>query len=267
MDNVKRKQNPMRIISRVLVSTVSLFIFSQALAQDTSNYRTVFPSGIFIGYGLGSYSVRDEYISKQRYSGTLTYVNVEWVRFHDTNAYRLAFEYRSSGNISNNKISAKVGQFTFSQDFSYSIGKFPGDIHAYVGPSVQIFYYGIDFNFAEPGTFISPKTFGVVGSLGINAECIYRLSDVVIFESLLRSNVVSFTAKDNDEQKYGDESGPALTSVFTATKIDFILSARLRLIDDVSVYLGYKFDFSRINRWDPYVAASNSLFTSINYEF
>jgi hypothetical protein len=78
--------------------------------------------------------------------------------------------------------------------------------------------------------------------------------------------LVSFAAKDNDEQKYGNESGPALTSVFTATKIDLVLSARLELIDNSSICIGYKFDFSRINKWDPYIAASNSLFASMNYE-
>jgi hypothetical protein len=104
----------MKIISRIIVHTILLIIISQASAQDTINYKTVFPAGIFVGYGLGSYSVKDEYISKEKYSGTLPYFNVEWVRFHDKNAYRLEFEYRNSSKISNNKISAKVGQFTFN---------------------------------------------------------------------------------------------------------------------------------------------------------
>ena len=260
----------MKTISRIIVHTILLIIISQASAQDTINYKTVFPSGIFVGYGLGLYSVKDEYISKEKYSGTLPYFNVEWVRFHEMHAYRLEFEYSNSSDISNNNISAKVEQFTFNQDFIYSIGNFSifsKKIHAYLGPSVQFFYYNIRYNFAEPGTFISPKTFGLIGSLGLNTELIYQFSKKLKLESFLRLNGISFTFKDNDEQKYGDESDPTLTSVFTATKFDYTLSMRYYLIKKFSISLGYRFDFSRINKWDPYIAASDILFISLNYRF
>jgi len=176
----------MKTISRIIVFTISIIIISKASAQDTVSYKTVFPSGVFVSYGLGSYAVKDEYISKEEYSGTLPYFNVEWVRFHDKNAYRLEFDYRNSSKISNNKISAKVKQFTFNQDFIYFLGNvsiFSRNIYAYLGPSVQLFYYDINYNFATPGT------------------------------------------------------------------------------------LGYKFDFSRISKWEPYIAASNNFLTSLNYEF
>ena len=114
----------MKTKSRIIIFTIFIFIISHVSAQDTLNYATEFPSGIFISYGLGSYSVKDEYISKEKYSGTLPYFNVEWVRFHEKHAYCLEFEYRSSSEISNNNISAKVEQFTFNQDFIYSIGSF-----------------------------------------------------------------------------------------------------------------------------------------------
>ena len=64
-----------------------------------TNYKTVFPAGFFIGYGLGSYSVKDEYVSKQKYSGTLPGFNGAWVRFHDKNTYRLEFDYFNSSKI------------------------------------------------------------------------------------------------------------------------------------------------------------------------
>jgi len=260
----------MKTILKLIVFTISLIIISQAPAQDKEKYKTSVPSGIFVGYGLGPYSVKDEYISKEKYSGTLPCFNVEWVRFQNKKGYRLEFEYRSSSNISNNNISAKVGQFTFNQDFIYHIGNFSifsRSISAYLGPSVQFFYYDINYNFASPGTFISPKTFGLMGSLGINTQYIYQIYDKLIVESFLRLNLISFSIKDNDEQKYGDESSPTLVSVLTATKLEFALSVRYYLLDNVSISLGYKFDFSRINKWDPYIAASNNFFTSLNYEF
>lgn len=231
------------------------------------NYKTIFPSGISAGYGLGLYSVRDEYISKEKYTGTLPYLNLKWVRFHNKNAYRLEFESQRSTNISNNNISAKVIQLVFNQDFLYAVGSFPlfsGSVYAYLGPSVQFFFYDIDYNFAQPGTFISPNTFGIIGSLGINCAFIYPVNKKLLIEGFLRSNVLSFSGKKIDEYKYADESGPALLFVSTATKIDSDISIRYYLSKRVSASLGYKFDLSRINKWDPYVAASSSLIISVN---
>ena len=192
------------------------------------------------------------------------------MRFHDKAAYRLEFQYRNSGDISNNNISAEVRQFTFNQDFVYFIGSLPlssRSVYAYLGPSAQFFYYDITYDFADPGTFIDPKTFCLIGSLGINTEYIYRFNRRLAAEGLLRLNLISFAIKDNDEQEYGDESNPTLTSVFTATKVDVALSVRYYVVQKVSILLGYRFDFSRIGKWDPYIAASNDVSTSLNFEF
>ncbi|MFC2096480.1 hypothetical protein ACFLQ3_02135, partial [Bacteroidota bacterium] len=129
------------------------------------------------------------------------------------------------------------------------------------------FYYDLRYNFVTPGTYISPKTFGIIGSLGINSEFIYQINSKFKIEGFLRSNLLSFTGKKIDEEVYSNESSPTLLTVFTTTKLDFDLSARYYLFDKVSVSLGYKFDFSRINKWDPYIAASDNLIISLNYKF
>jgi len=41
----------MRTISRIITVTTSLMLISQAPAQNTTNYKTVFPAGIFIANG------------------------------------------------------------------------------------------------------------------------------------------------------------------------------------------------------------------------
>ncbi|KPK86064.1 MAG: hypothetical protein AMS27_05850 [Bacteroides sp. SM23_62_1] len=238
--------------------------------QETTDHKTVFPSGILVGYGQGLFSVKDEYISKEKYSGTLPYLNLEWVRFHNKNAFRLEFEYRNSSNIKNNKISAEVMQFAFNQDFIYPVGNFPlfsRNVYAYVGPSAQFFFYNINYNFAQPGTFISPKTFGIIGSLAINAEFICPVNKKLRIEGLIRSTLLSFSGKDYDERRYENEPGPALLSVITATKFDFDLSMRYYLVNKVSAALRYRFDLVRIHKWDPYIASSNNLIISLNYTF
>jgi len=75
INNCIRKSELMRTISRNIIVIILLMLIPQISAQDTINYRTVFPTGIFVGYGLGSYSITDQYVSKQKYSGSLSCFN------------------------------------------------------------------------------------------------------------------------------------------------------------------------------------------------
>jgi hypothetical protein len=253
----------------IVILTIALLVTIRLPGQDTIDYRTVFPSGISVGYGHGLYSVKDEYVSEEKYSGNLPYLNVEWVRFHNNNGYRLEFEYRNSNSIKNNNISAEAKQFALNQDFFYPVGSFSlfsKSIYVFLGPSLQYFYYDINYNFVQPGTFIVPKSFGNMGSLGINTEFIYQINRKLGIDGFLRSNLISVSNKLIDEEVH-NESSPGLLTVFTATKLDFDLSIRYYLLDRISISLGYKFDLSRINKWNPYIAASDNVIISLKYKF
>jgi hypothetical protein len=254
--------------SSIIIAAIFLALSFNSFGQDSINHKSVFPTGISMQAGLGSFSVKDEYISKEMYSSSMPYFSINWVRFHNKNAYRLELEYRYSENFSNNNISALGGQVAFSQDFIYPVGKFPlfsRDVYAYLGPSVQFFYYEYLYHFAIPGTFISPETFGVIASLGINSQFIYPINQKLSVEGFLRSNLISVSMKDYDQVEYEHEAGPTLLPVFSATKFDLDLSVRYYLLKRLSTSLGYKFDLSRIHKWDPYIAASNNLIFSVNY--
>jgi hypothetical protein len=108
--------------SRILSLAVVLLITVDTTGQDASNPEIIFPSGVSLGFGLGLFSVRDEYISDEKYSGTLPYMNLEWMRFRARSAYHLEVEYQQSANIANNNISAEVMQFVFNQDYIYPVG-------------------------------------------------------------------------------------------------------------------------------------------------
>lgn len=259
----------MKTSIKSFISIILLLVSLELTGQDIINFESVFSSGISIDYGIGNYSVKDEYISEEKYSGTLPYYNVEWVRFRNNNGYRLQFEYRKSTNIKNNNISAEVQQFAFNQDFIYPIGSFllfSKNIYAFIGPSLQYYYYDINYNFVRPGTFIFPKSFGNQGSLGINATLIVQLNKKLFFESFIRSNLLSITGKLIDEDAHS-KSSPRLLTIFSATKFDFDLSMRYYLIKKISFSFGYKFDLSRINKWEPYIAASDNLIISVHYKF
>ena len=49
-------------------------------AQEPDRPPGLFPSGISFTGGMGRYSVRDEYISDQRYRGDLPTLRLDWIR-------------------------------------------------------------------------------------------------------------------------------------------------------------------------------------------
>jgi len=79
-------------ITLALLGAAALLSAENSLGQDSMSHQTLFPSGISIEYGLGRYSVRDEYISKERYSGTLPDFRANWSRFHSKYGYNVVFE-------------------------------------------------------------------------------------------------------------------------------------------------------------------------------
>ena len=91
----------MKTSLKILIVSGWLLFNLNLAGQDTISHKTIFPSGISLGSGMGLYSVKDEYISKEKYSGNLPYLNLEWVWFHYKGAYRLEFEYQNSTKISN----------------------------------------------------------------------------------------------------------------------------------------------------------------------
>jgi hypothetical protein len=252
-----------------IVATFALLFASELSGQDSINLEDLFTTGISIKYGTGYYSVKDEFISKEKYSGILPFYSAEWARFHNRHGYRLEFEYRLSNSIRNNNITSEAQQLAFNQDFIYPVGNislFSKDIYFFLGPSLQYWYYQIKYDFVRPGTFIFSKTFGNMGSLGFGAEFIYPVSKKLKIDGFLRTNLISVSGKLIDEEAY-NESSPRFVTVLTSAKLDFDLLAYYNLVSGISASLGYKFDLSRINRWDPYIAASDNLVITLNYKF
>ena len=58
----------------------------------------------------GHCTVRDEYISKEKYSGVLPYFAASWSRFHNKYGFRQELEYRGSSEVKNYNISTTTCQ-------------------------------------------------------------------------------------------------------------------------------------------------------------
>ncbi len=145
------------MIARIItLITVFLALALNLFGQDVQDSETVFPNGITIDYGMGSYSVRDEIISKEKYSGAFPYFAARWSRIHEKDGYCLGLEFRSSEKISNHNIDAQIIQFSLYRDYFYRVGKFSlfsKHVYAFLSPTPEFYFYYNQPNISRNGLY------------------------------------------------------------------------------------------------------------------
>jgi hypothetical protein len=228
----------------------------------------MFPKGISLEYGVGSYAVRDEYISKERYSGTLPYFNLNWARSHDSYVYDLSVQFRFSSDIRNNNVSADNYLFALNQGFLYPLPEFSllsKKAFAYIGPSTEVFVFANKQNIAVSG-FDYAQSFAALFSLGLSSEFVYPLSSSFNIESSLNFSVLSLGLRMVDMEET-DESPARILTLFSGTNGSFGLGIRYYPLNSLSVKASYLLGVTRISSWDPLYTASDNLVLAITYGF
>ncbi len=259
---------PMKNRAKIIISAIVIFIAVKSHGQDTLHYPNPYPGGISIEYGIGSYSVKDEYISKEKYSGTLPYYSFGWAREHNKYVYRLEMAYRSSSNINNHNVSTAISQFRLSQGFLYPLKKmilFKNDLYIWLGPSTELYFYYNKPNIAVSG-FDYAQSFAGLLALGFYADFIYPLGRNFQVESSLSLTVLSLGFRMVDSEEDNQSPVKPLT-LFSGLNSSFDLGARYYLFNQLSVKIAYKFELTRISAWDPLLSASDNVIIGLTYKF
>ena len=257
-----------------ILKYLSLFLFgllilstsSEIYAQDSLSHKINFPAGITLEYGIGKYAVTDEYISKEKYSGTLPSFRASWTNQHESYVYYFQLEFRHSSEINNYNVNASVIQSSLSQGFLYLVSKFSlfsKKAHLYIGPEVELFVYSNKQNIAISG-FDYSKSYAALFSLGFNSALLCPLSESFNLEGALNFNILSIGFRLIDMEE-SDESDFKLLTLFSGLHGSFSLGVRYNLFNDLSLKAGYQLDVVRISAWSPIVSASDNLTLSITY--
>ena len=258
----------MKYFTAIFIGTLFFAMPHELSAQDSLKQVSVFPTGISIDYGIGNYAVTDEYISEEKYSGSIPYYRIQWVKSHHDYIYHLSLDYRYSSDIKNYNVSTDIYQFTLHQGFSYARPKFSlfnRDAYLYLGPSTEIFYYFNQQNIAVSG-FDYAQSIACMISLGLDSDLIYKLNNHFNIESSLNAGLLSlgFRMVDSEET---DESPVKLLTLFAGTNAVFRLDFRYYMTHNFSAKAGYLFNLTRISSWDPLLSASDSFVLTVTYGF
>lgn len=258
----------MRIFSANSILCLLFVVAANLYGQDRSAPRSVFPAGMTAEYGIGKYSVRDEYISKEKYSGTLPYFNVTWSKFHDTYGYYLGAEFQTSTDMKNYNVSAEVYQFSLHQGFLYPLAQMSvltKDVYLFLGPSTELFFFYNKQDVAVSG-FDYAQSLAALVSLGAQSEVIVPIGSRLQAEGSLGLSVFSlgFRMVDMEEE---DVSPAKLLTFLSGTNGSMRLGVRYYLLDNLSAKFSYRLHVTRISSWDPLLSAGDNFHISLTYGF
>ena len=251
-----------------LVLILLLNYTANFFGQDSTNQKPIFPEGISLEYGIGSYAVTDEYISKEKYSGSLPYYSIIWASQHSNYVYHLKIDFSNSSEVKNYNVSADIYQFTLNQGFSYALPKFTmfnKDACLYLGPTTELFFYYNKQNIAVSG-FDYSQSFALLISAGINSQLFYNLWSGFNIECGLDFNVISLGFRMVDEEET-DESPAKILTLIAANNTVFTLGPRYYLFHNLSLKAAYLFHLTRISAWEPLLSASDNVVFSLTYGF
>jgi len=219
-----------------------LLFAGNSIGQDSLSHQTVFPKGISVDYGLGRYSVRDKYISKNKYTGSISSLNVTWSHFNKNRGVRLKFDYRSGSEIKNFNLSADIKEFSFTGTYTYSIGTFnlfSKKVYTYLGPSWGFYLYSRN-QYMASHMMATTLSYAALISLGLNSEFICPIKPKLQAEGSLGLNLLSLGGRLPDLEIEEAEM-IKLLPFYSATKGYFHFVLCYRFIRQVSIGIGYQF--------------------------
>ncbi|NQV18466.1 MAG: hypothetical protein HQ534_07985 [Armatimonadetes bacterium] len=245
---------------RIIVTIIIFIITAKLSGQDTLKNSIVYPTGISVLYGSGSYSQKDEYISKEKYSGSLPLFSLIWARDHQQYLYKLHMSYRNSSKIKNYNVSADITHVTINQGFLYPLKKktlLNRDLLLWIGPTTDLFFFFNKPDIAVSG-FDYAQSFALLLSTSVSKEAILKLKPDLQLESSLKITILSLGMRMVDSEE--DDSSPVkLLTLFSGLNSSFDLGVRYFLSRKISLKLAYRSEIVRISAWEPLLSASDSI--------
>ncbi|MFC1898100.1 hypothetical protein ACFLYJ_00865 [Candidatus Cloacimonadota bacterium] len=245
------------------------FILSTLLTElFAEEYFPNYPQGINLKYGIGNYSHIDEYISKEKYSGTFPFLSVSWAKDHQRYVYKLALDYRYSKNIKNYTISTAVTQFSFNQGFIYPLKQrslFNRELYLWMGPFTDLLFFYNKPDIAVSG-FDYSQSFAILFSAALNTEAVLPLNKFLQLESAFKFSVLSLAGRIVDSEE--DDAQPfKLLTLFSGLNTNFDLGIRYFLSRKISLNIAYRSEITRISAWEPLNSVSDNITIGLTGKF
>ena len=244
-----------------------LFMNALALAQDSTSNKSLFDEGLGVRGGIGYMAVRDEYISDEKYSGTIPFYAMSWSRFHETYGFRLDLEYQFTPDLRNNNVSTQITQVRIGLDYLYplsDISFMSKKMSIFLGPTCQLFVHSRSENIGLPSSSDIPyaNSFAFLLSGGIRAEGFYPVAKDLEAQLMAQTSILSFAERSTSgSDEPNSKILPLPNLIDAAGGIGIIY----KLTGPLSAMAEYRFDLVRITSWDFFISGNDNFILSLKY--
>ena len=246
-----------------------VFLISCSLnGQSGTDEPVIYPGGISLECGFGSYALKDNNISPERYEGMLPYYSLDWTRSHKKYVYKLGFYFSQSDDINNYDVSTRILNYKLSQGFLYPLKPFTlfnRELGLWIGPTTDIFYYDNNPEIAASG-FDFTNSYAALISLGFRGDAIYPISDRFSMKSSLQFSVISLGIRTVDSVD-DEQSGTKPLTFASGLNGSFNLGMHYNLFSWLSMGLSYRFELTRITAWEDMLSVTNSAVLGMYFRF
>lgn len=254
---------------RICIPFLALLVCTFEMSgQVDSSDPVLYPGGISLRYGIGSYALRDQYISPESYTGVLPTYALEWTRSHERYVYSLGFGFGQSDDFRNNNVTSEVLSFKLSQGFHYSlkpVSLFQRELGLWIGPTTDIFYFENKPDIAVSG-FDYTNSFVTLISLGFRGDAIYPLSERMAIKSSLQLTLISLGLRSVDSEEEDDALAKLLTPA-SGLNASWHLGMDFELVEWLSFGVAYRFVLTRVTAWDDLLVAGNGAWATLQFRF
>jgi hypothetical protein len=238
-----------------------------------SDHRSNYPAGVGIDWGAGRFSVKDDFFSREKYSGVLPYLSANWSRFHESHGFALTLKFRSAPDIKNHGFPAGVTQFALRWDYLYPAGEFlflSRKAYFYLGPFTEFFFYFNRQDYARDGIFLDFSLASMI-SLGVHPMVVLPVARNTRLEGNLHLNALSVTVRMPEIMDAGDgtpaESSLQLLTPPSGVNAQLDLGLRWYLQRRLSLKLRYEFHLTRLEPWQYLLSSGDDLILSFTWHF
>lgn len=262
---IKRKTTILRLS---FLTVLGCFCTYPVSGQENAELKQYYIRELSVEYGVGLFSLKDKYISDEKYSGSIPFFSLEWINNHQKYLYKLTLEYRNSDKIKNNNVSSNITLFALKQGFLYKLKDrklLNKELDLHLGPTTDLFLFYNEPRIAVDG-FDYSQSFAVLFSLRLNLTGNIRINSRFFLETSIAMTTLSLGIRmvDNEEE---DQSPVKLLSPFNGLNTSFDFELRYYLFNHLSVNAAYRFELYSISAWHPLTISTDNMFAGLSYHF
>ncbi len=247
-----------------------LFAISSSInAQESNGSKIQFGQGIIFRYGIGSLALKDELISKEKYTGTFPVYFVGWSGYNKDFGLNIYIKWENSSAVKDYNVTSNLSQSLIGISFYYPVGSisiFRRNLFFFLGPAAEMFQYNQTRNVTNYSAY-NENALAKLASISITARAFYVINTAFMLEASGRLSLLSVANKTTSSLAGGTNTATAVLTTLYGFHSNVGINIRYHILSHITASAGYMFDLSQISEWDFFITAEDEFNAGISYNF